>query len=221
MNLRELPILLKHAGVEALIVDQVSPEAGSVAELLGIPFVSCACALVINRDVSVPPFNTSWSYSASEWAKVRNWVGYKLLNQVGKPIREVLNECRRQWNLPPHSSPNDYYSQLAQLSQQPAEFEFPRQKLPDCFHFTGAYNNPASREPTPFPFEKLTGQTLIYASMGTIQNRLLEIFHCIAEACSELDVQLVISLGGSASPEALQRLPGHPLLVGYAPNWNC
>ncbi len=217
VNLRELPTLVKQAGVDALIVDQISPEGGSVAELLGIPFVSCACALMINRDVSVPPFNTSWSYSPATWAKVRNWAGDKLLNQVSKPIRKVINEYRRQWNLPPHFSPNDYYSRLAQLSQQPAELEFPRENLPDCFHFTGAYNNPASREPTPFPFEKLTGQPLIYASMGTIQNRLLEIFHCIAEACNKLDVQLVISLGGSASPEVLQGLPGHPLVVGYAP----
>ncbi|MEC4817444.1 MAG: glycosyltransferase [Scytonema sp. PMC 1069.18] len=217
VNLRDLPTLVKLAGVEALIVDQVSPEGGSIAELVGIPFISCACALMINRDISVPPFNSSWSYSPAQWAKLRNWVGYKLLNQVGKPIREVLSEYRHQWNLPPHSSPNDSYSQLAQLSQQPAEFEFPRQNLPDCFHFTGAYNNPATREPTPFPFEKLTGQPLIYASMGTIQNRLLKIFHCFAEACSELDVQLVISLGGSASPEVLQGLPGQPLVVGYAP----
>jgi hypothetical protein len=46
--------------------------------------------------------------------------------------------------LPPHSHPNDAYSQLAQISQQPAEFEFPRQHLPQCFHFTGPYHNQAS-----------------------------------------------------------------------------
>jgi MGT family glycosyltransferase len=32
-----------------------------------------------------------------------------------------------------------------------------------------------------------------------------------------LDAQLVISLGGSASPESLPELPGSPLVVGYAP----
>lgn len=53
--------------------------------------------------------------------------------------------------------------------------------------------------------------------MGTIQNRLLGVFQSIAEACQYLDVQLVISLGGSASPEVLQGLPGNPLVVGYAP----
>ncbi|MFN7853684.1 MAG: glycosyltransferase, partial [Dolichospermum sp.] len=140
-----------------------------------------------------------------------------LLNRAGKPIRDVINEYRSEWNLQPILNPNDYYSKLAQLCQQPSEFEFPRQNLPNCFHFTGPYNNISSREPTPFPFEKLTGQPLIYASMGTIQNRLLEIFHYIAEACNGLDAQLVISLGGSASPEALKGLLGNHLVVGYAP----
>jgi MGT family glycosyltransferase len=117
--------------------------------------------------------------------------------------------------LPPLSK--DYYSKLAQLSQQPAEFEFPRQHLPKVFHFTGLFHNPASRESVSFPFEKLTGQPLIYASLGTIQNRLMEMFHHIAEACVGLDAQLVISLGGATSPESLPELPGSPLVVKYAP----
>jgi zeaxanthin glucosyltransferase len=53
--------------------------------------------------------------------------------------------------------------------------------------------------------------------MGTIQNRLLEVFQIIASACEGLDAQLVISLGGGASPESLPSLPGNPIVVGYAP----
>jgi zeaxanthin glucosyltransferase len=129
----------------------------------------------------------------------------------------VIQHYRQQWNLPPANSPNDDYSQLAQISQQPAELEFFRQHLPKYFHFTGPYHYSGSREAIPFPFEKLTGQPLIYASMGTLQNRLLHIFHTIAEACMGLDAQLVISLGGGNSPESLSELPGNPLVVGYAP----
>ncbi len=69
----------------------------------------------------------------------------------------------------------------------------------------------------PFSYEKLTSQPLIYASMGTLQNRLLGVFEKIAQACEGLDAQLVISLGGSASPESLPRLPKNPLVVKYAP----
>jgi UDP:flavonoid glycosyltransferase YjiC (YdhE family) len=53
--------------------------------------------------------------------------------------------------------------------------------------------------------------------MGTLQNRQQNVFYTIAEACAGLDAQLVISLGGSGSPDSLTGLPGSPLVVGYAP----
>ena len=129
----------------------------------------------------------------------------------------MINSYRQQWSLPPSNSPNDDYSQLAQISQQPAELEFPRQQLPTCFHFTGPFHYSGSRTSVPFPYDQLTGQPLIYASMGTIQNRLLWVFRMIAEACKGLDVQLVISLGGGHGPDSLPDLPGKPIVVGYAP----
>lgn len=163
----------------------------------------------------MPPFFTNWSYNSGSWAHFRNRLGYWALNRQTRPIGKVIVEYRQRWNLPTHTTRNDAYSQLAIISQQPAEFEFPRQDLPDWFHFTGPFHDSSGREPVAFPFEQLTGQLLIYASMGTLQNRSLEIFHCIAEACKGLDAQLVISLGGGSSPE-LQSLPA-PLVVEYAP----
>ncbi len=215
--LQQAPKVIKDAGIEALLVDQVSSAGGTVADYLGIPFMSVSAALMINEDISVPPFNTPWNYSSAWWRKIRNRIGYRLLRQVGKPIRATIAEYRRGWNLPPHYSQNDAYSRLAQLCQQPAEFEFPRANLPGCFHFTGAYHNLISRAKVDFPFEKLTGQPLIYASMGTLQNRLMGVFETIAAACEKLDAQLVISLGGGISGESMPKLPGSPLVVGNAP----
>lgn len=215
--LRDTPTAVKEAGVEALLVDQVSPEGGSVADFLDIPFITVCSAVVLNREEGVPPYFKTWGYNPAWWARLRNRAGYALLSRTVKPITKVINEYRREWKLPPQSSSNERYSQLAQISQQPAELEFPRKNLPQCFHFTGPYHSPTGREIPDFPYEKLTGQPLIYASMGTVQNRLLGIFKSIAEACNDLDAQLVISLGGSATPESVQGLPGNPLVVGYAP----
>ncbi|MFN6515457.1 MAG: glycosyltransferase [Nostoc sp. CreGUA01] len=215
--LRDAPLAIKDAGVEALLVDQVTPEGGTVAEFLGLPFITVCSAVVLNREESLPPFMTNWGYNPAWWAQLRNRVGYKLLDRIAKPIREVISGYRREWNLPPHFTANEDYSPLAQISQQPAELEFPRQNLPQWFHFTGPYHSQTGREVPDFPYEKLTGQPLIYASMGTVQNRLLGIFKSIAEACNDLDAQVVISLGGSTSPESLGSLPGNPLVVGYAP----
>ena len=217
MSLRDAPDVIKAAGIELLLVDQASPAGGTIADYLDIPFVNVCSALMLNREMSVPPFSMSWNYDPSWRGLLRNRVGYALLSLMGKSLENVINDHRQQWNLSPYDNVNQYSSQLAQLSQQPAEFEFPRRELPSCFHFTGPYSNPTSREPAPFPYEKLTGEPLIYASMGTLQNRLLWIFKMIADACVGLDAQLVIALGGGASPESLPEFPGNTLVVGYAP----
>ncbi|MGB3650694.1 MAG: glycosyltransferase [Rivularia sp. (in: cyanobacteria)] len=216
-NLQYLPQAIKKAGIEALLIDQVTSEGETVAEYLDIPFITVCSAVILDRDANIPPHFTLWQYSPTWWGRLRNQLTYQILNRVAKPIGNAIAQYRQEWNLPLHSHPDDGYSPLAQLSQQPAEFEFPRQKLPKSFHFTGPYHTTASREAVTFPWEKLTGQPLIYASMGTMQNRLMGVFEKIAAACVELDAQLVISLGGSAKPESLPKLPGNPLVVEYAP----
>ncbi len=215
--LQYLPEAIKKVGIEALLIDQLTLPGGTVAEYLNIPFITVCSALMLNRDETLPPFNTSWQYNSTWWGYLRNKLGYQILNHVTKPVRSVIAEYRQKWNLPMHFHPNNAYSPLLQLSQQPTEFEFPRQNLPKYFHFTGPYHNATSREPIPFPWEKLTGQPLIYASMGTVQNRLLGVFDKIAIACSQLDAQLVISLGNSANLESLPILSGNPLVLKYAP----
>jgi len=217
VTFRDAPTAIKDAGIEALLIDQTMSYGGTIADVSGLPFITVCSAVVLNREPSVPPFMTNWSYNPALWAKLRNKLGYKLLNRATRPITELIESYRRDKNLPAYFDPNQRYSQLAQISQQPAELEFPRQNLPNCFHFTGPYHSATGREVADFPFDKLTGQPLIYASMGTLQNRLLPVFQNIAAACQELDAQLVISLGGSANPEVLEGIAGNPLVVRYAP----
>ncbi len=215
--LQEAPTVIQSEGIEALLVDQCSPVGGTVADLLNIPFISLCNALPLNREIGVPPLFTAWKYSSIWGAKLRNQVGYALSTVLTRSIRKLMAEYRQQWKLPSPSHSNDNYSKLAQLSQQPAEFEFPRTSLPPHFHFTGPYHSSIGREKISFPWDQLTGQPLVYASMGTIQNQLLPVFEAIAAACVGLDVQLVISLGGGMSLEAMSTLPGDPLVVRYAP----
>lgn len=94
--LRDAPKVMKEAGVEALLVDQVSREGGTVADFLGIPFITICSAVVLNRDESVPPHFTNWNYNPAWWGRLRNRVGYQALERMGKPITEVINEYRRR-----------------------------------------------------------------------------------------------------------------------------
>jgi zeaxanthin glucosyltransferase len=211
--LDEGPALLTETGIDALLVDQIAPEGGLVADFLDLPFVTICSALPFNQEPTIPPFFTTWIYNLAWWAVLRNRVVYQLTNPFGKSMQTLRSNYRKLWKLPPEVSPD---SQLAVLSHQPAAFEYPRQNLPDYFHFTGPYHNQTSRQQVDFPWDKLNGKPLIYASMGTLQNQLTDVFEAIASACVGLDVQLVISLGG-ASIDSLPALPGNPLVVSYAP----
>jgi zeaxanthin glucosyltransferase len=105
---------------------------------------------------------------------------------------------------------------VLQLAQQPAFFDFPRTNLPKFFHYTGPWKELADAGFNDFPWELLDGRPLIYASLGTLQNRLERLFQIIAEACAGLDSQVVIALGrkNAAIPGGLA---GNPIVVGYAP----
>lgn len=215
--LQQAPAIIKKEDIQALLVDQCSPVGGTVADFLNIPFISLCNALPLNREMSIPPPFTSWQYSSSWGAKLRNQAGYMLFNVLVKRVRRLTDEYRQQWKLRPYSQPNEQFSQLAQLSQQPVEFEFPRTNLLPHFHFTGPYHSSIGRENVFFPWDKLTGQPLVYASLGTILGQLSSVFEAIAAACVELDVQLVIALGGRMPLAAMSTLPGAPLVVSYAP----
>jgi len=208
--------VIQAVGIEVLLVDQLEPAGEAIAQFLDIPFIGVCCAQAIHRRADVPPFFTPWSYQNTWWARLRNQIAYHLLDCTSRPIQQTLNEYRRQWELPIYQSFRVCCSPLAQISQQPAAFDFPHPNLPACFHYTGPLRNP-SPKPIPFPYKCLTGQPLIYASLGTLQNTKQEIFHCIAAACAGLDVQLVIAHGGGIDTAAVQALPGSPLVVEYAP----
>lgn len=213
--LRDMPAAVRAGGIEGLVVDQFTPAAATVAEHLGLPYVTLCNALPANREPNIPPLNFAWKYRASSAARVRNQLGYFLLDRISAPIRHTLNAQRLTWKLPPLASAV-CDSPLAQIAQLPACLDYPRAMLPPHFYYAGPFHNERSGDAVEFPFDKLTGQPLIYASMGTLQNRVQHVFQTIARACVGLDAQLVISLG-SKDQAVPADLPGSPLVVAYAP----
>jgi zeaxanthin glucosyltransferase len=216
-RLRESPAAMQDAKIEALLVDQFSLGGGTIAERLNIPRIDICNGLPLNREIELPPTFTNGSYDSSRWPKIRNRIGYALADYLVKPSRQTISAYRKQHNLPLYAHPNDSFSRLAQLSQLPKELDFPRKALPSCFHYTGPYRKLSNSTSIHFPFEKLTGQPLIYASLGSFLGFRSDIFLAIAEACMSLEVQLVIALGDESHLKALPPLPGSPIVVAYAP----
>jgi zeaxanthin glucosyltransferase len=219
----DAPAAIRSKGIDLLIVDQISRIGGTIAEFLQIPFVTVCNALPINTEPSVPPFFTPWTYQNTWWAKLRNQLGNSLIEYLTWDAWKLLGTQRQTWNLAPIPNRDGTDSQLVKICQLPSGFDFPRERLSGCMNYVGPLQDPSGVEPVKFagidfPFDKLNGKPLIYASLGTLQNRKWEIFECIADACVDLDVQLVISLGNPQQDPTEIKLSGKPIVVAYAPH---
>ncbi|MBB5066879.1 glycosyltransferase [Granulicella mallensis] len=166
---------------------------------------------------SSPPFCFGWSYKTGSLARMRNFIGNRIFFNFFKPVSEVISTYRWQWKLPPFRSINELFSERTRIGQIPAFLDFPRRNLPANFHYTGPFIDDSGRTPVPFPWERLNGKPLLYASMGTLQNGSVPIFQAIAQAVRDLDVQLVISTEGGLTEKDLKPLEGEPVVVEFAP----
>jgi zeaxanthin glucosyltransferase len=216
MILRDGPEAVRNANLDGMLIDEADM-GGTVAEHLGLPFVSIAFFPPLIRDDGIPPFCFGWSAGQDRLSRLRNRLGMRLLSRAAAPIYAIVNQQRKAWNLKPLTHSTDALSPLAQITQLPQALEFATAGKPPNLHYTGPFVDDQQRPPVPFPWHRLDGRPLIYASLGTLQNSSAQIFRTIAEACAALDVQLVLSLGGGLDPARLGTLPGDPIVVSYAP----
>jgi zeaxanthin glucosyltransferase len=216
MILRDGPSAARSASLDALLIDEADM-AGSIAEHLGLPFISLAFFPPLVRDDRIPPFCFPWGAGHDPISRLRNRLGMRLLTRFAQPIYTVVNQQRAAWGLKRLNGATDALSSLAQITQLPQSLEFDISDPPPLLHYTSLFVDSLQRPPVDFTWDRLDGRPLIYASLGTLQNFSDTIFKTIAEACAGLNAQLVLSLGGGLNPALLQSLPGDPVVVRYAP----
>jgi zeaxanthin glucosyltransferase len=218
VTLRDLPAVCREIGIDGLLVDQVNPAAGTTAEIERLPYVQVCNALALNRDAACPPAVLPWRYRPGVFGRLRNGLGNWFLFRVTAPVRDEINAHRVRHGLAPRVG-KSVPAYLAEIAQQPPFFDFPRSVPEPRLHFTGPWHAAGGPGDLPFPWERLDGRPLVYASLGTLQNRLVEMFATIAAAVAPLDAQLVISLGSADQDAAAvaARCPGDTIVVPVAP----
>ena len=212
----QAPEAMQSAGIECLVADQVVIPASTVAERLKIPFVNICNSIPLCTDSDVPPYATLWPYHPGAWARMRNRTMYGILSIFSLPFSRLLNRYRRQFGLAPYRRIDDTFSRLAQITQLVSEFDFPFQTPRPGLCYVGPYRR-ESDETAAFPYDRLDGRPVIFATLGTLLGGIPGIWKTIAESCAGRDAQLVISLGGRGDPNEHRDLPGQPIVVSYAP----
>lgn len=215
MFCEEAPGAFASASIDSVIVDMAEPGGATAAEMAGLPFVTVCNALPLNSEPGVPPDFLPWRYRDGAAARLRNRLAYAARDWMIRPLHSILNHYRRQFALRPYRRPDDSFSPFAQITQLVPEFDLPREHLPAHFHYVGPYRRDSERT-IPFPYERLDGSPIIYASLGTVFAERLDIWKAIVEGCSGLDAQLVLSFG-ARDLQLLGNLPANAIVAAYAP----
>ncbi|MBU1300012.1 MAG: glycosyltransferase, partial [Gammaproteobacteria bacterium] len=147
MVCREAPAVLRAIGADCIIADQMEPAGGLVAEHLGLPFVSVACAVPVNREALVPLPVMPWRYRATPWGEQLNLHSSGVYDRAMQAHAAVIARHAAAFGLPPRQRLDECLSPLLQLSQTTPGFDFPRTSLPEHFHGIGPLRSALSDEP--------------------------------------------------------------------------
>jgi MGT family glycosyltransferase len=215
MICKQAPTALREIGADAVLTDQIEAGGGLVAEHLGVPWISMASALPINREAGIPPPYVGWRYDPSDRGRWWNEGAYRISDLLMRRVGDVLEHHSRAFGLKPRRRIEDCFSPSLQVAQAVAGIDFPRQELPFGFHYLGPFRN-AVEEPFDLP-SGLKKAPLVYCSLGTLQGSRFGLFRNIAAACADLGLNLIITHGGRLSRDEAAALPGAPMVYDFLP----
>jgi zeaxanthin glucosyltransferase len=159
-----------------------------------------------------------WPPDTRPEAQTRNLQGLLDLVPLVAPCEAVTREYVERVGLKVNvDDPYFAFSRLAQITQTPKVFDFPSDHWPAHFHHTGPLHDGQGRVPIAFPWERLTGEPLIYASMGTLNNGSESVYRTIIEAACSAGQQLVLSVGRNVDPAQLGVVSSNTIIVAHAP----
>ena len=225
MLCRELPDALRRLQADFLIADQMEAAGGLVAEGIGMPFVSVACALPVNREPGIPLPVMPFMYEDSERAFKIVEGSTMVYDWMMRPHERAISAAARQLGLRPRGKLHECLSPLAQVGQVVPGFDFPRRALPPHFHHVGPlHSGAAAPAHTPAELAALlppvsSTRPFVYASLGTLVSQRFGLFKRIAQACARQDAQLLVAHCGGlddGQARALERI-GDTRVRTYVP----
>ncbi|MFF7709987.1 glycosyltransferase [Pseudomonas sp. NPDC007930] len=207
MLCRELPAALDRLQADGVIADQMEAAGGLVAEGLGLPFVSVACALPVNREPGLPLPVMPFAFEQSERARHLYRSSERVYDWLMRGHGDVIARHAHGFGLAPRRALDECLSPLAQLSQTPLGLDFPRAQLPPCFHAVGPLRPPLARLDGAPAWPVDPARPFVFASLGTLQGQRYGVLRSITRACREVGAQVLVAhCGGldAAQAEALR-----------------
>jgi len=208
---------IRESRADALVLDVTCRGLNLVAMHLAVPFMHVSNAMHFDFSGHTPLCLVGTPYRPGALAFVRNSLTVRGFLFMGAQVTRIERAYAKRVGLAINvADPHAHHSRLGQLTQTPREFDFPGSHWPAHFH-TGPFHDASLRAPIDFPWDRLTGEPLIYASMGTLQNGSEQIFNAIAAAAQAPGRQLVLSIGANLDSSKITPLAANTIVVKNAP----
>jgi zeaxanthin glucosyltransferase len=215
---RTFPKLLSANGIDALVLDDCDFYSAVVPMYLGMPYAILANALHFDFSGYTPLGVYGWGHENTPEAQQRNRQGVtKFTQMLIRNNAELIADVEKAGIKPNWEDPSSLFSDLPWITQCPREFDFENSHWPKQFQYAGPFHDGKGRPEANFPWDQLTGEPIVYASMGTIQNGNADVFRTIAAAVAKKDAQPVISIGNVLRPEQIGPVPKNAIVVNQAP----
>ena len=214
-----LPPLIKKIGVEALVMDTLHRFLELIPMSLNIPCVHIWNTLHIDGTGTTPASIYDWPHEGTPEARLRNLGGLKRLGDMALPTLRLAKAYAEKAGLQiDWSNPATSVPKLAVITQTLKAFDFPGIPWPPEFHYAGPFHESENHATISFPWTKLNGKPLIYASLGTLVNGLEQVYKTILDAVERLPtVQVVLSIGKNIDLDSLGPIPQNTIIVSRAP----
>jgi len=219
VGLEYLPATLQRTGVDAVVIDTISFFHELAPMSMGMPYVHIWNVLHLDFSGLTPVGFFTWPHDTTREGLERNAEALQEAGALFAPMIAAARPYAEKMGLEiDFSDPGSTASKLAVITQTPREFDFPGAPWPPQFHYAGPFHDHAGREPVSFPWEKLTGAPLIYASLGTLVNGLNHVYSAILRAVEKLPgTQVVLSVGKNLAVDELGPIPSNVIVVRSAP----
>jgi len=215
---QSLPETLVKTGADAIVLDQYQPYIELVPMHLGVPYVHVSNALHVDYTGRAPicfyevPGGQPYDVAANR----QNVERFRTLLE---PTTAIARQYAHNAGLTiDWTNPHSTVSPLLWVTQTPRAFDFDHGPNLAQFQYAGPFHDGRGRIPIDFPWERLTGEPLVYVSLGTLQNGVTDVFRAVAASAERVkNVQFVLAIGGQLSPAQIGQTPSNVLIVPHAP----
>lgn len=194
------PALLRGAGVDLAVVDEMEPGGSLAAEAAGIPRVTLAAAVPMRRDPGVPPPFVGWDWQPGARGLRQAQGAWRVADWLMAAQRRALARGCEHWGLARRDRLSDWIAPEGSIVQCPASLDFPRARPP------GIPTGPLRRPDTAATAPLFGGKPYVFASLGTIAGGPQALLERIIQGADAADISLALAHCGGLSEEKAQAL---------------